>query len=109
MSSVSQQKKGIETFNRENEESNYIVYNPLGYQQPVEFYSPRYETLESKHLTIPDFRTTIFWKPDIVISDTDEATFDFYTSDFTTTYSIVIEGLTTDCRIIRQVERIDVR
>jgi len=87
---------------------NYTVYTPLGYQKPVEFYSPKYETLESTYLTIPDFRTTIFWKPDVVISESGEASFEFYTSDFPTTYSVVIEGITTDGKIVRQVEKIRV-
>ena len=91
---------------RSNKALNYAVYTPLGYQKPVEFYAPRYETLEAKYLTIPDFRTTIYWKPDIVVSEEGEAAFDFYTSDFPTTYSVVIEGLTTDGSIIRQVEKI---
>jgi len=94
---------------RGNNELNYAVYTPLGYQQPVEFYSPKYETLEAGNLTIPDYRTTIFWKPDMIISEeNDDATFDFYTSDVPTTYSVVIEGLTTDGRIVRQVEKIRV-
>jgi superfamily I DNA and RNA helicase len=38
----------------------------------------------------------------------DEATFEFYTSDFPTTYSVVIEGLTKDGRIVRQIEKIGV-
>jgi TonB-dependent SusC/RagA subfamily outer membrane receptor len=102
-------KRGNSDRSNEIHDLNYTVYTPIGFQKPVEFYSPIYETLESKHLTIPDYRTTIFWKPDIVVSDDDEeATFDFYTSDFTTTYSVVIEGLTTDGRIIRQVEKIQV-
>ena len=91
-----------------NQNYNYILYKPLGYQNPVEFYSPKYETPESKYLTVPDYRTTVFWKPDIVISDTKEATFEFYTSDFPSTYSIVIEGITTDGKIIRKVEKIKV-
>jgi len=99
-------KRTIDDFSRE--ESNYTVYTPLGYQKPVEFYSPNYETLEAKHLTIPDYRTTIFWKPDIVIDDSGEAGFEFYTSDFSTKYSVVIEGLTDDGRIVRQVEKIRV-
>ena len=99
-------KQGVDV--RKREEYNSTVYTPLGYQRPVEFYSPKYETLESKHLTIPDYRTTIFWKPDIVVSESDEASFDFYTSDFQTTYSVVIEGLTSDGRIVRQVEKIRV-
>jgi TonB-dependent SusC/RagA subfamily outer membrane receptor len=91
---------------RANKALNYTHYTPLGYQKPAEFYSPRYETLEVKYQSIPDYRTTIFWKPDIVISEDSEASFEFYTSDFPTTYSVVIEGLTTDGRIIRQVEKI---
>ena len=91
------------------EKSYYAVYTPLGYQKPVDFYSPKYETLESKHSVIPDYRTTIFWKPDIVISeDAEAASFEFYTADFKTTYSVVIEGLTSDGRIVRQVETIRV-
>jgi len=91
-----------------NDQSNFVVYTPLGYQKPVEFYSPKYETQEAKWTTIPDYRTTIFWKPDIVISDEEEASFEFYTSDFKTTYSVVIEGITADGRIVRQVEKIRV-
>jgi hypothetical protein len=87
---------------------NSTVYNPLGYQKPIEFYAPRYETLEAKQSEIPDYRTTIFWKPDIVISDSGEVSFDFYTSDYSTTYSVVIEGITTDGRIVRQVEKIKI-
>ena len=95
--------------NSELEQYNYAIYNPVGYQKPVEFYSPRYETVEAKQSSMPDYRTTIFWKPDVVISDAGEASFDFYTSDFPTTYSVVIEGLTTDGRIIRRVEKIEVK
>jgi hypothetical protein len=66
--------------------------------------------LEVRQSPILDLRTTIFWKPDIVILDEhEEATFEFYTSDFLTTYSVVIEGLTTDGKIIRQVEKITVK
>ena len=97
----------VEKF-RESQVFNKMIYTPLGYQKPIEFYSPKYETLESKHLTIPDFRTTIFWKPDIVIDELGEASFEFYTSDFPTTYSVVIEGITSDGRIVRQVEKVQV-
>jgi hypothetical protein len=94
---------------RRSKELNYTVYTPSGYQKPVAFYSPRYETPEARYLSTPDYRTTIFWKPDLVISgENDTAIVDFYTSDFPTTYSVVIEGLTTDGRIIRQVEKIQV-
>ena len=45
----------------------------------------------------------------MVVSDTGEASFEFYTSDFPTTYSVVIEGLTKDGGMIRQVEKIVVQ
>jgi hypothetical protein len=87
---------------------NNLVYTPLGYQNPVEFYAPKYETLSSRQSPIPDYRTTIFWKPDVVLSDDGEASFEFYSSDYPSTYSVVIEGLTSDGKIVRQVERITV-
>lgn len=88
---------------------NVVIYNPLGFQKPAAFYSPKYDTPEAKESHTPDYRTTLFWKPDVVISDDhDTAGFEFYTSDFPTTYSVVIEGLTTDGKIIRQVKKIRV-
>lgn len=85
---------------------NHASINPLGYQQPVEFYSPKYDTPEAKNLSNPDYRTTLFWKPDVVLSKEGKASFEFYSSDFQTTYSVVIEGVSTDGKIIRQVGKI---
>jgi TonB-dependent SusC/RagA subfamily outer membrane receptor len=85
---------------------NFVSYAPIGYQKPIEYYSPIYDTPELKNLGLPDYRTTIYWKPDLVISDDGNASFDFYTSDFPTTYSVVIEGLSVDGKIIRTVQKI---
>ncbi|MDR2585217.1 MAG: TonB-dependent receptor plug domain-containing protein [Prevotellaceae bacterium] len=93
----------------ERKSFHYATYTPLGYQKPVEFYAPRYDTQAAKQSNIPDYRTTLFWKPDIVVSESGEANFDFYTADSSNTYSVVLEGITTDGRIIRQVERISIR
>ena len=101
-------KRGASYNSSNKAEYNFEIYNPLGYQNPAEFYSPKYETLSEKQLPVPDLRTTIFWKPDLVISDEKEATFEFYTSGFRTTYSVVIEGMTTDGKIIREVKKIRV-
>ncbi|MDR0796735.1 MAG: TonB-dependent receptor plug domain-containing protein, partial [Tannerella sp.] len=88
---------------------NSVSVTPLGYQKPVEFYAPRYDAPESKNTGIPDYRTTIYWKPDLIVSDEGQASFEFDTADFPTTYSVVIEGLTIDGKIVRQVEKIVVR
>ena len=90
------------------QKDNNTTFTPLGYQKPVEFYAPKYETLAARQSPVPDYRTTIFWKPDIVLSDDGEVSFEFYSSDYPTTYSVVIEGLTNDGKIVRQVEKITV-
>jgi hypothetical protein len=71
---------------------------PKGYRKDVEFYSPKYETEEQ--MAGIDRRTTIFWKPNVKISE-GQATFDFYTADTNSTYSVIIEGITGNGQIFR--------
>jgi len=60
-------------------------------------------------LSNPDFRSTIFWKPDALLSNDGTATFEFYTSDFPATYTVEIEGLTSEGKIISKLEKIHVQ
>lgn len=99
-------KQGPDPAESPKEAFHQKAITPLGYQRPAAFYSPRYDTQEKKFNINPDLRTTIFWKPDIVTGQDGKSSFDFYTSDFSTTYSVIIEGLTNDGRIIRDVKRI---
>jgi len=73
---------------------------PLGYQTPVEFYSPKYDTQESINSTKPDLRTTIYWKPNVITDDEGNATLDFYTADDPADYSVIIEGVSDDGKLI---------
>ena len=68
-----------------------------------------YDNPNAKYLTNPDYRTTIFWKPDVVVDYDDGVQLDFYTSDFPTTYSVIIEGISDEGLIIRKVEKIEVK
>jgi TonB-dependent SusC/RagA subfamily outer membrane receptor len=77
---------------------NIKTIKPKGYSKDVEFYSPKYETEEQ--MVGVDRRTTIFWKPDVKISE-GNAAFDFYTSDSNSIYSVIVEGITNDGQIIR--------
>jgi hypothetical protein len=79
---------------------------PLGYQVPVEFYSPRYDTPELRDNGQPDLRTTVYWNPNITVSETGEALFDFYTADAATTYTAVVEGVAADGSLIRVIKKI---
>ena len=102
-------KRGGSSVESEKKVFHQKTITPLGYQKPVAFYSPRYDTQEQKFDIKPDLRTTVFWKPDIVTAQDGKTSFDFYTSDFSTTYSVVIEGLTNDGRIIRDIQEIVVK
>ncbi|MDL2210999.1 TonB-dependent receptor plug domain-containing protein [Bacteroides sp. OttesenSCG-928-M17] len=82
---------------------------PLGYQKPAEFYVPQYDTHQKRFGSRPDFRTTIFWKPDVVTDEDGNASFSFYTADFQTTYTVIIEGISDDGEIVRSVEKIAVK
>ena len=81
---------------------------PLGFQQPVEFYAPKYDTQEKRNATVPDLRTTIHWQPVVQTENDGVASFEFYTADEACSYTVVIEGLTNDGKIIRQEGKIKV-
>jgi TonB-dependent SusC/RagA subfamily outer membrane receptor len=83
---------------------NMKTIMPKGYRKDVEFYSPKYETEDQ--MTGIDRRTTIFWKPNVKISE-GNAEFDFYTADSNSSYSVIIEGITNDGRIIRTLSVIN--
>ncbi|MDR1552506.1 MAG: TonB-dependent receptor plug domain-containing protein [Prevotellaceae bacterium] len=85
---------------------NLKKISPLGFQLPSEFYSPKYQTAAQKNNKEPDLRTTIFWKPNVMTDEKGEALFDFYSADYSTTYSVIIEGITEDGKIIRNISKI---
>jgi len=78
------------------------MFSPLGFQTPVEFYAPIYDTPAKQRAQTPDLRTTIHWQPVVQTDSLGVASFEFYTADEATTYTVVIEGLADDGRIIRQ-------
>jgi hypothetical protein len=75
---------------------------PLGYQNPVAFYAPKYDTPVKRNVQTPDLRTTIHWQPVIQTDSIGVASFDFYTADEPTSYTVIIEGLANDGKIIRK-------
>ena len=42
-----------------------ITYTPLGYSESVEFYHPTYDTTEKKNAQRSDFRSTVYWNPEL--------------------------------------------
>ena len=76
------------------------VFTPLGFQTPAEFYAPAYETEEARRSVAPDYRTTLYWNPSVVLDEFGRATVEFYTSDAPADYSIMVEGVSQQGKII---------
>lgn len=61
-----------------------------GYSKSKEFYSPQYHQPKDEH-AVPDYRSTIFWEPDLKFDDNEQLT--FYSSDQKGIYLIQLEGI----------------
>ncbi|KAA6324360.1 TonB-dependent receptor SusC [termite gut metagenome] len=98
-------KRGFNQALRKAEQFNIKSIMPFGYQSPKEFYSPVYATPEELSNNVPDLRTTIYWNPNVQIVD-GKASAHFYAADDATTYSVIIEGVTDDGKLIYAKETI---
>jgi hypothetical protein len=65
-----------------------------GLQLQREFYAPAYDTPEQRQSRLADFRNLLYWSPGITTGTNGQATLDFYTSDQTGTYIVVVQGIT---------------
>ncbi|MDR1810141.1 MAG: TonB-dependent receptor plug domain-containing protein, partial [Prevotella sp.] len=94
-------KRGFDQALRKTEKFNIKTIRPLGYQKPKEFYSPAYETQEEIANKNADLRSVIYWNPNVKIVN-GKAEINFYTSDNYSGYSIVVEGITENGKLIRK-------
>jgi hypothetical protein len=65
-----------------------------GIPEERQFFSPVYETEDQIASRMPDFRTVLYWKPQIVTGADGKKTAGFYTSDIPGKYAVVVQGLT---------------
>ncbi len=63
--------------------------------------SPVYDSDSALKSRIPDFRNTLFWKPDVLVSESSPEEIEFYTSDEAAEYIIVAEGFTSEGKRIK--------
>lgn len=64
-----------------------------GYQQPTQFYSPRYGITVPRDIEEPDERITLHWEGDLTIPETG-GTLLFWTNDVPSRYRVVLQGIT---------------
>jgi TonB-dependent SusC/RagA subfamily outer membrane receptor len=74
-----------------------LKFEMLGYHKPREFYSPKYGTQFDD--LVEDYRTTLYWDPDIRTDTTGFAQISFYCSDISSTFHLTVEGISTEGKI----------
>lgn len=73
-----------------------------GYHVEKDFYSPKYETDESRQAKTKNERTTIYWNGNVNTDSKNPATLSFYTADNPTTYTVTIEGIAQNGELIHE-------
>lgn len=81
--------------------SNVIDLFPLGYIKERKFYAPKYETDQAKATN--DYRTTIYWNPDIQLDETGNISLDYFNADGNGKYKVVVEGIDDTGKVGRTV------
>lgn len=77
-----------------------ITYAPGGYPTIKEFYSPKYDGPTD---LLNDFRTTVYWSPQVITDDQGKGSFNYFTTDQPGTYRMVLEGIDLQGRLARKV------
>ncbi len=70
-----------------------------GFQQPRQFYSPRY-TIAEVNDPKPDYRPTLYWNPEVDMKSGD-AGIEFFTADNLARYRVIVEGISRTGKIIQ--------
>ncbi|RZK44125.1 MAG: carboxypeptidase regulatory-like domain-containing protein [Pedobacter sp.] len=70
---------------------NMFMYKPPTYGDLKVFYSPKYNS-DNKSDPKPDFRSTLYWVPNLITDKNGEVKTSFFSSDRKGTFSVWIEG-----------------
>ena len=55
----------------------------------------------------PDFKSTLYWNPEVIIDSTGTADVSFYNADYKTNYIVKIEGVTAEGIPLRATTQFD--
>ncbi|MFC4212056.1 TonB-dependent receptor plug domain-containing protein [Pedobacter lithocola] len=84
-----------------------VVVNKKGFSTSRDFYSPKYDAQTSSAKA--DYRSTIYWNPQVVADKDGKAKFDFYNADEPGTYRVVLEGVNAEGHLGRKIFTYDVK
>ena len=70
-----------------------LVLDYPGIPESREFFAPKYETEQQINNRMPDFRTLLYWSPQIKSDAGGRKQLEFYTSDLPGKYALVVQGV----------------
>lgn len=80
--------------------------SPLGYQHPVEFYSPVYPVGAREGYEQIDSRATLHWNPGLLLDACGDVHIDVYNSAAVKSLDITVQGVTPEGKIIDVTEKV---
>ena len=84
--------------------SGLITYPFQGFYKARVFYSPQYNNPKAIS-EANDFRSAIYWQPNIITDKDGKASFEYFNSDTKGTYRVVVEGIDDNGNLGRRVYR----
>lgn len=88
--------------------ANMYLLKPVNYGDTKTFYHPKY-TSQNKTNSIPDFRSTLYWNPNITTDQNGNANITFYSSDKKGTYTVWVEGTDTKGGLGMRTMKIEIK
>ncbi|WP_176225654.1 TonB-dependent receptor [Arenibacter troitsensis] len=76
--------------------ANFVI---PGFYKAREFYHPNYGGKKTYH-KISDHRTTLYWNPEVIITEKTKTNLNFYTGDLPGNYTLRLEGVTSDGKLV---------
>lgn len=73
-----------------------VVIDYEGLQWQREHYIPAYENAKQRASRLPDQRDRLYWAPSVITDTKGKQRLEFYTSDITGDYEVLVEGMSHD-------------
>ncbi len=97
--------KSFEELNKQEQYPGVVSFKVQGFYKTREFYAPDYYVEDPKK---PDYRTTLYWNPELAFTNTGLSSVDFFTGDKTGMFQVRVEGITDDGRPLTGLYDIEV-
>ena len=95
-------KRGERNMSYNSYAQGIVSFKPQGLYQSRIYYSPNYDDPKINP-KIADLRSTIFWHPNIVTDSGGKASVEYFNSDGTGSYAVIVEGINLQGDIGRMI------